>query len=130
MKEEEIRRLIKIVEESNIGQLEVSRWGRTIKITKFPQNSQAQTNSSTTQAYAVPLSQPAPQQGPVYGVRIEIVCLAQKIEEAAHVAPVGATGVGREVALDPQMVVEGHKKLFAAQFGHTPPVCHSARDCS
>ena len=62
MKEEEIRRLIKIVEESNIGQLEVSRWGRTIKITKFPQNSQAQTNSSTTQAYAVPLSQPAPQQ--------------------------------------------------------------------
>lgn len=34
MKEEEIRRLIKIVEESNISELEVSRWGRKIRIIK------------------------------------------------------------------------------------------------
>jgi acetyl-CoA carboxylase biotin carboxyl carrier protein len=39
MKEEEIRRLIKIVEESNIADLEVSRWGRKVKISKYPGNS-------------------------------------------------------------------------------------------
>ncbi len=39
MKEEEIKRLIKIVEESNIGVLEITRWGRTIKISKFSSNS-------------------------------------------------------------------------------------------
>ncbi len=39
MKEDEIRRLVKIVEESNIRELEISRWGRTIKISKIPSNS-------------------------------------------------------------------------------------------
>jgi acetyl-CoA carboxylase biotin carboxyl carrier protein len=39
MKEEEIRRLIKIVEESSIADLEVSRWGRKVKISKYPGNS-------------------------------------------------------------------------------------------
>ena len=36
MKEEEIKKLIKLVEESNIHELEVSRWGRKIRITKSP----------------------------------------------------------------------------------------------
>lgn len=36
MKEEDIRRLVKIVEESNIGELEITQWGRTIRITKSP----------------------------------------------------------------------------------------------
>jgi acetyl-CoA carboxylase biotin carboxyl carrier protein len=39
MKEDEIRRLVKIVEESNIANLEVSRWGRKVKISKYPSNS-------------------------------------------------------------------------------------------
>ncbi len=39
MKEDEIRRLVKIVEESNIADLEVSRWGRRVKISKYPGNS-------------------------------------------------------------------------------------------
>jgi acetyl-CoA carboxylase biotin carboxyl carrier protein len=39
MKEDEIRRLVKIVEESNIADLEVSRWGRKVKISKYPSNS-------------------------------------------------------------------------------------------
>lgn len=34
MREKEIRKLIKIVEESNINELEVSRWGRRIRIRK------------------------------------------------------------------------------------------------
>ena len=39
MKEELIRRLVKIVEESNIAELEISRWGKKVKISKYPQNS-------------------------------------------------------------------------------------------
>ncbi|MDZ7373373.1 MAG: acetyl-CoA carboxylase biotin carboxyl carrier protein [candidate division KSB1 bacterium] len=35
MREEEIRRLVKIVEESNIAELEVRRWGRSVRIRKF-----------------------------------------------------------------------------------------------
>ncbi|MCD6336256.1 MAG: acetyl-CoA carboxylase biotin carboxyl carrier protein [Candidatus Latescibacteria bacterium] len=34
MKEKEIKKLIKLVEESKIHELEVSRWGRKIRITK------------------------------------------------------------------------------------------------
>jgi len=39
MNENEIRRLVKIVEESGIADLEVSRWGRKVKISKYPGNS-------------------------------------------------------------------------------------------
>jgi acetyl-CoA carboxylase biotin carboxyl carrier protein len=39
MNEDEIRRLVKIVEESGIADLEVSRWGRKVKISKYPSNS-------------------------------------------------------------------------------------------
>jgi acetyl-CoA carboxylase biotin carboxyl carrier protein len=53
MKEEEIRRLVKIVEESNIGELEVSRWGRTIKISKFPINSHPYGNSAPASTASV-----------------------------------------------------------------------------
>ncbi len=57
MKEEEIRRLIKIVEESNIGELEISRWGKTIRITKFPMNSHAGTHIPVTHVQQVPVTQ-------------------------------------------------------------------------
>ncbi len=36
MKESEIRKLIKLVEESDISELEVSRWGKKVKICKYP----------------------------------------------------------------------------------------------
>jgi len=51
MKEEEIRRLVKIVEESNISELEISRWGKTIKISKFSQNSHLAANSTSEPTY-------------------------------------------------------------------------------
>jgi acetyl-CoA carboxylase biotin carboxyl carrier protein len=34
MREKEVRRLIQLVEESNIDELEISRWGRKVRITK------------------------------------------------------------------------------------------------
>lgn len=35
MKEEEIRRLIQLLEESGLGEIEVSRWGRRVRISKY-----------------------------------------------------------------------------------------------
>lgn len=39
MKEDLIRRLVKIVEEANIAELEISRWGQKLKISKYPSGS-------------------------------------------------------------------------------------------
>lgn len=55
MREEEIRRLVKIVEESNIGTLEISRWGRTIKITKNA-GFNSMTNSHQSQTVPLPVA--------------------------------------------------------------------------
>ncbi len=57
MKEEFIRRLVKIVEESDIAELEISRWGRKLKISKYPSN---HAPAGATQHYFVPGSAPAP----------------------------------------------------------------------
>jgi acetyl-CoA carboxylase biotin carboxyl carrier protein len=61
MKEEEIRRLVKIVEESSIADLEVSRWGRKVKISKYPGNShQAPYPLAQVQIPAAPAGVPMP----------------------------------------------------------------------
>lgn len=63
MREDEIRRLVKIVEESNIGALEVSRWGRTIKITRqVPMNSDASASHHTEQINVPAANTQAPRQ--------------------------------------------------------------------
>ena len=55
MRELFIRKLIKMVESSNIDSLEVSSWGRTIRI----QKSNPQTNGNISQASATPDPPPA-----------------------------------------------------------------------
>lgn len=63
MKEDEIRRLVKIVEESGIADLEVSRWGRKVKISKYPSNShQAAFPVTPVQIPAPPMAAPTPAQ--------------------------------------------------------------------
>ena len=64
MREEEIKRLVKIVEESSIGTLEISRWGRTIKITKNAPGVNSMANSHPTQTYSALVSAPAPVASP------------------------------------------------------------------
>ena len=49
MRESVIKRLIKLVEESNIEELEVSRWGRRVRISKV-----ARASSSIDQGVAMP----------------------------------------------------------------------------
>jgi len=60
MRVESIRRLVKIVEESDIAELEVSRWGRRVKISKYPTDSGLKTQNSTAHFMV-----PAPQAQPV-----------------------------------------------------------------
>ncbi len=59
MNENKIRKLVKIVEESNIAELEVSRWGQTIKITKTHHNN-SYGGAVPVQTYAAPTVTPAP----------------------------------------------------------------------
>lgn len=56
MNEDEIRRLVKIVEESGIAGLEVSRWGRKVKISKYP----GQAPSAPMPHVQIPAPMPAP----------------------------------------------------------------------
>ncbi|RMD94340.1 MAG: acetyl-CoA carboxylase biotin carboxyl carrier protein [Calditrichaeota bacterium] len=48
MKEELIRRLVKIVEEANIAELEITRWGQKVKISKYPKNSGLSSPNAST----------------------------------------------------------------------------------
>ena len=58
MKESMIRRLIKLVEESNVEELEISRWGRKVRISKKARASSAN-NSESAAATVVSLEQPS-----------------------------------------------------------------------
>ncbi len=51
MNVDEIRQLVKIVEESDIADLEVTRWGRKVKITKYAANSSANSNQASAPVY-------------------------------------------------------------------------------
>ncbi|MCK5327917.1 MAG: acetyl-CoA carboxylase biotin carboxyl carrier protein [Candidatus Latescibacteria bacterium] len=56
MKEKEIRKLIQLVEESEIHELEVSRWGRKIRITKH--GAVATAHASVVHPTPLPSSEP------------------------------------------------------------------------
>lgn len=59
MNSEEIRRLVKIVEDANITELEVSKWGRKVKISKLSGNGEA-VQLGQSLHYAVPAAPPPP----------------------------------------------------------------------
>ncbi|NOZ57516.1 MAG: acetyl-CoA carboxylase biotin carboxyl carrier protein [Calditrichaeota bacterium] len=63
MREEEIRRLVKIVEESNIAELEVSRWGRKVRIRKYATPGNGSANGAEN--VVLPAAPPAPAPTPV-----------------------------------------------------------------
>ena len=54
MKENEIKKLIKLVEDSEIDQLEVSRWGKKIKITRRISGSNGHSDGNTVFQMASP----------------------------------------------------------------------------
>ncbi|MFQ5641980.1 MAG: acetyl-CoA carboxylase biotin carboxyl carrier protein [bacterium] len=58
MREDEIKRLVKIVEESDIAELTISRWGRSIKITKTVRDSNSFVNPAAVPMHSLPSTQP------------------------------------------------------------------------
>ena len=64
MDEREIKRLIRIVEESAIDELEVSRWGRSVRIVKRAPNGAGPAPGAPAAGGAVYLANPAPASAP------------------------------------------------------------------
>jgi len=56
MRKKEIKKLIELVEQSNINELEVSRWGRKVRISKSATSSTTATVVSETMTVSSPLS--------------------------------------------------------------------------
>ena len=54
MKAEEIQRLVKIVENANIAELEVKLWGRKVRISKYATGTNANSHQPATQHYIIP----------------------------------------------------------------------------
>ncbi len=66
MNESTIKRLIRLVEESEIDQLEVSSWGRKVKITRrLPENSNGHSNQPAIVQAVSPPPAPVPATEPV-----------------------------------------------------------------
>ena len=60
MNERKIRKLIRLVEESDIGELEVSSWGRKVRIRKKVSETENHTSNSVPTINVAPPSNPAP----------------------------------------------------------------------
>ncbi|RMF64439.1 MAG: acetyl-CoA carboxylase biotin carboxyl carrier protein [Calditrichaeota bacterium] len=115
MKEDEIRRLIKIVEESNIGELEISRWGQTIRISKSVSNSGYGTNSNAVQTLSPP---PAHAETAVAGEKKEEAGGEAKALAASNAVEVKSPMVGtfyRAPAPDADPYVEVNQKVTKGQ---------------
>jgi len=54
MNENEIKRLVKILEESSVSELEIRRWGKSIRIAKHPSNSLPSATSPSAPVASVP----------------------------------------------------------------------------
>jgi acetyl-CoA carboxylase biotin carboxyl carrier protein len=88
MNERKIRKLIKLVEESNIGELEVSSWGRMVRIRKKVAESENPTSAIPTITVSPPANNPAPQVAP------EPTVETKKEEIPANLVPIKSPMVG------------------------------------
>jgi acetyl-CoA carboxylase biotin carboxyl carrier protein len=113
-----IKKLIKLVEESDIGELEVSGWGQKVRISKKPkESSTASSESSTTSvivepkvepAKAAPVSTPVP---PPAQAKVEL-------EDTNQHVPIKSPMVGtfyRAPAPDAKPYVELNQQITAGQ---------------
>jgi acetyl-CoA carboxylase biotin carboxyl carrier protein len=82
MNESSIKRLIRLVEDSEIDQLEVSSWGRKVKITRrLPENSNGNNNPSAVVQAAVP--PPSPTAAPAPPAPVSAPGPSPAVESAA-----------------------------------------------
>lgn len=108
-----IRKLIKLVEESDIGELEVSSWGQKVKITKKPkQEGNPSTDQSVTSITVEPKSE-APTKAQTAPVEPPKVA-----EETDHLVPIKSPMVGtfyRAPAPDAKPYVELNQQIAVGQ---------------
>ncbi len=118
-----IRKLVKLVEESNIGELEVSGWGQKVRISKKPPESRESTSEKGTPiitvepkvepVMTVPVAVPVPAPAPV--VTKEPVKI---IEDTDHLIPIKSPMVGtfyRAPAPDAKPYVELNQQITKGQ---------------
>ena len=115
-----IKKLIKLVEESNVGELEVSGWGQKVRISKKPRESSAAAPENpsaniTLEPKAEPApvaTQPAPAKAPVGEPE------KAAVEDTDHLIPVKSPMVGtfyRAPAPDAKPYVELNQQITAGQ---------------
>ena len=84
MRPKEIQKLIELVEKSKISELEVSRWGKKVRILKYPENNKPasglQENIIVTQAPAPAIPEQAPIQTVSEETKIDTFCLKRNRE--------------------------------------------------
>lgn len=94
MKEAEIRRLIKIVEESNITELEISRWGKSIRISKALVNSHTDSNIVTKHISPTPVDETLESTLPVHSSGVEESVEAKPVTESKNSVEIKSPMVG------------------------------------
>jgi acetyl-CoA carboxylase biotin carboxyl carrier protein len=113
-----IRKLIKLVEESDIGELEVSGWGQKVRISKKPRESSAAAPENpsaniTVEPKAGPAApQPAPAKAPVGEPE------KAAVEDTDHLVPVKSPMVGtfyRAPSPDAKPYVELNQQITVGQ---------------
>ena len=111
-----IRKLIKLVEESDIGELEISSWGQRVRISKKPRGLNAPASESpTTNITIEPKTKtgaPAPTQAPAQEPAKTV------LEDTDHLVPIKSPMVGtfyRTPAPDAKPYVELNQQIAMGQ---------------
>lgn len=118
-----IRKLIKLVEESDIGELEVSGWGQRVRISKRPRESNVPASENPTANITVEpktverktepvAATPAPAQAPTQEPAKTVV------EDTDHLVPIKSPMVGtfyRAPAPDAKSYVELNQQITVGQ---------------
>jgi acetyl-CoA carboxylase biotin carboxyl carrier protein len=111
MRVSKIRKLIKLVEESDIGELEVGGWGQKVRITKKPkQTNKPSSDQSVTTIAVEPKSEPTAKTQTLPAEPSKVV------EETDHLVPIKSPMVGtfyRAPAPDAKPYVELNQQIAA-----------------
>jgi acetyl-CoA carboxylase biotin carboxyl carrier protein len=111
-----IRKLIKLVEESNIGELEISGWGQKVRISKKPKESNPSSGDKGTATIMVePKAEPVATPAAATGVSKEPV---KTVEDTDHLIPIKSPMVGtfyRAPAPDARPYVELNQQIATGQ---------------
>jgi acetyl-CoA carboxylase biotin carboxyl carrier protein len=117
-----IKKLIKLVEESDIGELEVSGWGQKVRISKKPRDLGKTTSESpTTNVIVEPKSEPvaaAPVPTPAPPAATAPEPAKIELEDTNHHVPIKSPMVGtfyRAPAPDAKPYVELNQQITAGQ---------------